>query len=66
MKKDKETSMPEFTGTVQAQFNPQELTVIAQIIDMATRRGIFTAADLAGVATVYNKVISYLPKGPQQ
>jgi len=66
MKKDKETSMPEFTGAVQAQFNPQELTVIAQIIDIATRRGIFTAADLAGVATVYNKVVSYLPKGPQQ
>lgn len=64
MKKEKE--IPEFTGAIQAQFNPQELTVIAQIIDVATRRGIFSAADLAGVATIYNKIVSYLPKGAQQ
>ena len=64
MKKEKE--IPEFTGSIQAQFNPQELTAIAQIIDLATRRGLFSAADLTGVATIYNKIVSYLPKGAQQ
>lgn len=62
-KSQESSEIPEFTGIAQSQFTPAELTVIAQIIDVATRKGIFNAQDLTAVATVYNKVVSYLPKG---
>ena len=64
MKKDKtQEESIEITGTTQAQFNLAELNVIASIIDVSIRRGLFGANDLTTLATVYNKVISYLPKG---
>jgi len=63
MKKDKTQESIEITGTAQAQFNLAELNVIASIIDVSIRRGLFGANDLTTLAAVYNKVISYLPKG---
>jgi hypothetical protein len=61
--KKQENTIPEITGVTQAQFKPEELGAMAQIIDIATRKGVFSAGDLAGVATVYQKILSYLPKG---
>lgn len=63
MKKSQQ-EIPEIQADVKAQFTPGELTAILSIIDMSTRRGVFTARDLPGVAQVYQKIITYLPEGP--
>lgn len=55
--------IPEFVGTKDAQFTQQELTALAELIDVATRKGIFTAVDLQLWGNLYRKVIGYLPKG---
>ena len=40
----------------------QELAVIARIIDTATQRGIFRAAELTTVGKPFEKIVSILPK----
>ena len=40
----------------------QELAVIARIIDTATQRGIFRAAELTTVGKLFEKIVSILPK----
>ena len=40
----------------------QELAVIARIIDTATQRGIFRAAELTTVCKLFEKIVSILPK----
>ena len=62
----KKETIPELTGLTQAQFTPQELTALAELIDIATRKGIFSAQDLILWGKLYQKTISYIPKGPQQ
>jgi len=54
---------------------PAELTVtdlqnIRSIIDAASRRGAFQAAEMSGIGAVYNKLDAFLnsiaPAGPEQ
>lgn len=40
----------------------KELAIIANIIDVATQRGIFRAADMTVVGELFNKITSMLPK----
>jgi|DEB0MinimDraft_4_1074332.scaffolds.fasta_scaffold01562_6 hypothetical protein len=40
----------------------QELSIIANIIDVATQKGIFRAADMTTVGELFNKITSMLPK----
>ena len=40
----------------------QELALIARIIDPATQRGIFRAAELTTVGKLFEKIVSILPK----
>jgi len=71
----KETATAESTaptgGQAQAQAQPQpdpmalsigDLKGLQSIIDIASSRGAFRAAELAGVGTVYNKLTAFLAK----
>jgi hypothetical protein len=40
----------------------KELAIIANIIDIATQRGIFRAGDMTIVGELFNKITSMLPK----
>jgi hypothetical protein len=40
----------------------RELSIIANIIDVATQKGIFRAADMTVVGELFNKITSMLPK----
>jgi len=40
----------------------KELSIIANIIDVATQKGIFRAGDMTTVGELFNKITSMLPK----
>ena len=44
------------------QFTDQELTVIANIIDVASQRGMFRAGDMEAVGALFKKITASLPK----
>ena len=54
-------------GQSQPQIDPMALSIgdlkgLQSIIDIASSRGAFRAAELAGVGTVYNKLTTFLSK----
>ena len=44
------------------QFTDQELAIIANIIDVASQRGLFRAGDMEVVGALYKKITASLPK----
>ncbi len=42
------------------QLTIQDLQLLSQVVDLASRRGAFHAAELAGVGTTYNKLAAFL------
>ena len=45
--------------------NDQEIRTLAAIIDVASTRGAFKGQELAGVGTLYNKLMSMAQPQPQ-
>ena len=45
--------------------NDQEIRTLAAIIDVASNRGAFKGQELAGVGTLYNKLMSMAQPQPQ-
>jgi hypothetical protein len=45
--------------------NDQEIRTLAAIIDVASTRGAFKGQELAGVGTLYNKLIAMAQPQPQ-
>lgn len=46
--------------TEQVQLTVQDLQLLANIVDLASRRGAFQAAELSQVGEAYNKLASFL------
>ena len=44
------------------QFTDQELTIIANIIDVASQKGMFRAVDMVSVGALFKKITASLPK----
>ena len=44
------------------QFTDKELSIIANIINVASQKGLFTAGDMQSVGELFNKIIAQLPK----
>ena len=48
------------------QFTDQEMVTIANIIDVASQKGIFRAGDMEAVGALYKKITAQLPKPAQE
>lgn len=48
------------------QLSDPELLIIANIINEASRKGLFHANDMLPIGNLYNKIIALLPKEPIQ
>ncbi len=48
------------------QFTDQEMVTIANIIDVASQRGIFRAGDMEAVGALYKKITASLPKPAEE
>lgn len=44
------------------QFTDKELSIIANIINVASQKGLFTAGDMQTVGELFNKIVAQLPK----
>lgn len=42
---------------MQTEITIQDLRVMAQVIDLATQKGLFKAADIAVIGNIYNKIV---------
>lgn len=48
------------------QFTDQELSIIANIIDVASQRGLFRAGDMEAVGALFKKITASLPKPAEE
>jgi len=48
------------------QFTDKEMVTIANIIDVASQRGIFRARDMEAAGALYKKITAELPKPAQE
>lgn len=42
---------------LQTEITLSDLKVLAQVIDLATQKGLFKAADIAVIGAIYNKIV---------